>query len=120
MNDFARLYEALGNYKQAEPLYQQALAIRRAALGEQHPDYAESLQYLGALCESLGRLAEAKRQTQEALAIRRQTVGEDHPDYAHSLHTLAGVYEWIGARTGGRAGPPGPGHSPATFRRAAP
>ncbi|MFN5515843.1 MAG: tetratricopeptide repeat protein, partial [Cyanobacteriota bacterium] len=32
-----------GNYSTAEPLYQQALAIRKEILGEKHPDTAQSL-----------------------------------------------------------------------------
>ena len=39
------LYER-GQYAEAEPLYKQAMEIRRTALGEGHPDYATSLNNL--------------------------------------------------------------------------
>jgi hypothetical protein len=36
----------MGNYVAAEPLYRQALQIRRRVLGEEHPDFATSLNNL--------------------------------------------------------------------------
>src|SRR5260370_2441381 len=39
----ARLYYSMGDFAAAAPLYQQALEIRRAALGENNPDFASSL-----------------------------------------------------------------------------
>ncbi len=39
----------MGDYAAAEPLYRQALEIRRMALGEDHPDYAASLNNLAGL-----------------------------------------------------------------------
>jgi hypothetical protein len=43
------LYQAMGNYVAAEPLYREALAIRRETLGEVHPYYATSLNNLAEL-----------------------------------------------------------------------
>jgi hypothetical protein len=43
------LYDAMGNYTAAEPLYKEALAIRKKVLGENHPDYASSLNNLASL-----------------------------------------------------------------------
>ena len=40
LNNLAGLYEAMGEYDRAEPLFRQALEIRKKALGEEHPDYA--------------------------------------------------------------------------------
>ena len=37
MNNLAFLYESQGRYGEAEPLYAEALALRRAVLGKQHP-----------------------------------------------------------------------------------
>ena len=42
LNNLALLYMAMGDYARAEPLYRQALAIRKKALGEDHPDYARA------------------------------------------------------------------------------
>ena len=50
----------MGRHAEAEPLYLQAMEIRRTALGEQHPDYATSLNNLAALYVAMGRHAEAE------------------------------------------------------------
>ena len=46
----------MGAYDRAEPLYRQALEIRKKALGEGHPDYAPSLNNLAALYRRDGRV----------------------------------------------------------------
>jgi hypothetical protein len=43
----------MGNYTAAEPLYKEALAIRKKVLGENHPDYARSLNNLASLYHEL-------------------------------------------------------------------
>ncbi len=48
-NVLASFYQAQGNSAQAEPLYRQALEIRKQALGEKHPDCAISLNNLASL-----------------------------------------------------------------------
>jgi hypothetical protein len=50
----------MGRHAEAEPLYQQAMEIRRTALGERHPDYAASLNNLAGLYRAMGRHAEAE------------------------------------------------------------
>src|SRR6516164_9748661 len=56
-----------GRYTEAEPLYQQALAIREKALGQDHPDVAASLNNLAVLYYSEGRYAEAEPLYKRAL-----------------------------------------------------
>src|SRR5207244_8328717 len=85
LNDLARFYEIIGNYKQAEPLFQQALAIRRKALGNDHPDCAQSLNDLALLYESMSRLEEGEKLALESQQIRRRELGENHPDYAEKI-----------------------------------
>ena len=38
LNNLAGLYESQGKYAEAEPLYQRAIAILLATLGENHPN----------------------------------------------------------------------------------
>jgi hypothetical protein len=44
VNSLAVLYHVQGLYAKAEPLYQQALAIQKKALGLEHPDVAATLE----------------------------------------------------------------------------
>jgi hypothetical protein len=85
-----------GQYGEAEPLYLQARKIRRVALGERHPKYAQSLNNLALLYESMDRHAEAELLQLEAKEIYRVAVGERHPHYATSLNNLAWLYAAMG------------------------
>jgi tetratricopeptide (TPR) repeat protein len=49
LNNLALLYWNMGNYAQAEPLYQQALKIRHKPLGDEHPDVAQTRNSLAEL-----------------------------------------------------------------------
>ena len=77
----------------AEPLYRQALAIRRKALGEKHPDYANSLNNLALLHASLGDFAQAEPLFRQALEIKKEVLGEEHPNYGASLNNLALLHD---------------------------
>ena len=82
-----------GRYSEAEPLYLEALNIRRSQLGAEHPYTATSLNNLAALYRAQGRYAEAEPLYLDALNIRRSQLGAEHPDTAQSLNNLAGLYE---------------------------
>ena len=75
----ASLYDSQGKYNEAEPLYQQALALRQKLLGDDHPDVASSLNNLAGLYKSQGRYNEAEPLYQQALNILEQRLGVNHP-----------------------------------------
>lgn len=81
-----------GRYVEAEPLYEEALKINRAALPYPHNDIAKSLNNLAALYESQGRYGEAEPLFDEALQITRAVLPTKHPDIAISLNNLAVLY----------------------------
>jgi CHAT domain-containing protein len=86
----------MGDYKAAEPLYIQALEIKKKALGEDHPDYAGSLNNLGGLYKTMGDYKAAEPLFIQALEITKKALGEDHPDYAASLKSFGILYKTIG------------------------
>jgi CHAT domain-containing protein len=87
----ATLYRQ-GKFREAIASAQEALAIRKQALGEQHPDYAASLNRLAFLYSSQGDHARAEPLFRQALVIRKQALGEQHPAHATCLHNLAFLY----------------------------
>ena len=103
----ADLANSLGNYLQmvadyagARPYYEQALAIRRKVLGEEHPDTATSLDNLGSLLQDMGDNAGARPYYEQALAICRKVLGEEHPDTASSLNNLGSLLHAMGDYAG--------------------
>ena len=87
-----RLWYDAGDHKKAEPLYQQALEIRRQVLGEKHPDFAQSLNNLASLYYAQRLYAKAEPLYRQALEICRKELGEKHPDLVITLNNLALLY----------------------------
>ena len=83
-------------YREAEPLYQRALAIREQQLGPEHPDTAQSLNNLAELYRAQGKYELAEPLYRRALAIWEQQLGPEHPLTAHSLNNLALLYDHQG------------------------
>ena len=96
LNNLARLYELMGRYEEALPLYQRSLSIREEQLGANHPDTAQSLNNLALLYDSMGRYEEALPLYQRSLSIREEQLGANHPDTAQSLNNLALLYDSMG------------------------
>ncbi len=69
LNNLARLYLYMGDYAKAEPLFRNALEIRKRVLGENHPDYAHSLNDLAMLSYSQGQLAAAEQFLRKGLTL---------------------------------------------------
>ncbi|MEL6555441.1 MAG: tetratricopeptide repeat protein, partial [Cyanobacteria bacterium J06621_11] len=78
-NNLAALYESQGRYQEAEPLLLDALNIRKAELGERHPDTATSLFNLAELYHQTQRSQQALNYIQQALNIYIPLLGPDHP-----------------------------------------
>jgi tetratricopeptide (TPR) repeat protein len=86
-------YQSQGRYGEAEPLFQDALAMSKRLLGEAHPSVATSLNNLAMLYFNQGRYGEAEPLLQDALAMRQRLLGDEHPSVATSLNNLAGLYD---------------------------
>jgi tetratricopeptide (TPR) repeat protein len=101
-NSLGYYLESLGDYQSARPYFEQALAIRKKVLGEEHPDTASSLNNLGGLLDSMGDYQGARPFYEQALAIRKKVLGEEHPDTASSLNNLGGLLDSMGDYQGAR------------------
>ncbi len=92
LNQAANYLSTHARYAQAEPLLQQALAIREQVLEAVHPDIAATLNDLGVLYLTQGKYQQAEPLLQQAREIREQVLGLEHPATAASLNNLALLY----------------------------
>jgi tetratricopeptide (TPR) repeat protein len=78
-----------GNLNEAEHTHEEALGIRRALFGREHPEVATSLNNLGTVYRQQRKLDEAEKLIREGLAIRRTLFGDEDLEVADSLHNLS-------------------------------
>ncbi len=93
LNNAANALHYAGQYTQAQPLSEKALAIREKVLGAEHPDVATSLNNLAALYSAQGEYDKALPLHQRALAIYEKVLSAEHPEVASSLNNLAALYD---------------------------
>ncbi|MBK7828672.1 serine/threonine-protein kinase [Nannocystis sp.] len=96
-NHLAGVEYVSGDYPAAVRLYTDALALREAALGRDHPRVGDSLNNLAGALYAQGDNAEATRLYLRALALTEQALGPDHPQVATTLSNLSLVYQSTGA-----------------------
>lgn len=87
LDTIGRVYRSLGEYAKARPLVERALAARRDALGDVHPDVARSHHHLGVVLRFLGDLEGSERELRRALEIDRARAIAS-PALAADLHDL--------------------------------
>ncbi len=90
-NYLALVLERNGGYPEAVALLGEAVAIDRRTLGENSPDYANSLHNAASAQIDMGDFSGAEAKLREALAIRRKVLGNAHPDLIYSLNNLSYV-----------------------------
>ena len=77
-----------GEYGKALPLAEEALALRRRLLGEEHTDVASTLLVLASILSASGEYDRAEQIYRECLAMRRKLLGDGHPHVAITLNNL--------------------------------
>ena len=87
------LNTAFGNYGQVLEAYEEALRIKRAALGDDYLDVASTRNNIGNVYAKQGRYPEALEAYEEALRIERAKLGDDHPDVAMTRNNMGNVYD---------------------------
>ena len=101
LNNLALLYNTQGQYGQAEPYYQRALAIYEKALGPDHPNIATSFNNLALLYNTQGKYALAEPLYLRALAILEKALGPEHPNVASGLENYADLLRKTDRNAGG-------------------
>jgi serine/threonine protein kinase len=86
----ARSRSAEGDFAGAEAAVREALGIRRAAFGDDHPLTVEAQVTLAQTVDQSGRSAESEPISREVLAHRRRIYGnDDHPWVHQAINQLA-------------------------------
>lgn len=92
LSDLASVTFHLGDGKTALELNEQALELRRALFGEEHPDTVCSLTNAAGYYNDLRKHDQALAFGKQALAISRRLFGEEYPDTARALSNVANSY----------------------------
>jgi tetratricopeptide (TPR) repeat protein len=87
----------------AQTVLEQALAIREAALGADHPDVALTLTYLGTVLRRRGEPASARQVLERALEINKMAYGLQDPRLAVTLGHLGHAFRELGDLNQARA-----------------
>ncbi|KAL2817330.1 hypothetical protein BJX63DRAFT_385723 [Aspergillus granulosus] len=82
------LYDNQGKLKEAEEMYQRALAGYEKALGPNHTSTLDTVNNLGILYKDQGKLEEAEEMYQRALAGYKRALGPDHTTHPPTLNTV--------------------------------
>jgi eukaryotic-like serine/threonine-protein kinase len=75
----------LARLEEARAMFDEALAIYRAARGDEDLDVAQTHNNIGLVLSKQRKLDDALLHFEEALRIRRKTLGQDHPKVASTL-----------------------------------
>lgn len=91
---------AAGHYARSREFYADALALRRDALGNAHPQVGSALSNLGVAAAAAGDVEAGLTSLNEAVALIEAALGPDHPGLSSQLISLARLQ----VRTGDREG----------------
>ena len=91
-----QVYLRLGDYDEARRVFEEALTIRRQAVGDDHVDVAATLANLADALSGAGNYAAAVPPYRSALAIQRRKLGESHPATLETTYRLANTLHTAG------------------------
>ncbi|MEM8933881.1 MAG: tetratricopeptide repeat-containing protein kinase family protein, partial [Acidobacteriota bacterium] len=91
LNNHASLLEWEGDFRRAETLHRQALAMKERLLGGEHEDVATGWNNLATTLLRQGKLDEAERLYRDALAARLRLFGGESPRTLSTHNNLAVV-----------------------------
>ncbi|OQD86643.1 hypothetical protein PENANT_c007G05014 [Penicillium antarcticum] len=92
LNGLGNLYRHQGKLKEAEEIYQRAMAGKGMALGPDHTSTLNTVHNLGALYYDQGKLNKAEEMYQRALSGYKKALGPDHSSTLSTVHQLGALY----------------------------
>jgi tetratricopeptide (TPR) repeat protein/predicted Ser/Thr protein kinase len=91
-NNLAMVHSVQSAFERALQFNEQALQIREAVLGPDHPEVATTLNNLAVVQRAMGAYDAASASYGRALAIGEAALGPDHPSVATTLNNLGLLY----------------------------
>jgi tetratricopeptide (TPR) repeat protein len=91
LDTIGQVYLNVYGFAEAEGVFRDALALRQAVHGHEHPAVARTLSRLAEALWEQGRLTDAEQTQREALALRERLFGKDHVDVADSYQGLGDI-----------------------------
>lgn len=92
LHEEAQAHYDRGDYAEARRLFERALALRRAALGDEALATADTLGALALVMARQGDSTTARPMIEATLATRLRILGPDHPDTAETLTNLGDLH----------------------------
>ncbi len=96
LNDLGRVLADRGDYIAAERAFREAVALRRARLGDGHPEVDNAVSNLAVALVGRGELREAARLMDGVVARKRRSMGAGHPDFAADMTRYAEMLHALG------------------------
>ncbi|MES3026102.1 MAG: tetratricopeptide repeat protein [Pseudomonadota bacterium] len=96
LNQLGELYGAEGRQRQAQACFEESLALRARALGEDHADTRASRANLAAQLRAGGKLPEARFLYQSLRESTASLLGADHPEALAARAGLANTLALLG------------------------
>jgi tetratricopeptide (TPR) repeat protein len=96
LENIAKLYDKIGDYKKAIQIHEKILLIREKILNLQHTNVAESYNNIGISYDNLGDYNKAFECYNKALKITEKALGLQHSDTAAVYHNVGLVYAYMG------------------------
>jgi serine/threonine protein kinase len=93
MDVMATVYEKLGLYARAQPLYEQAVEIQRRLLGPENPVTLKTSSNLGWILARNKHFTESEKLLRQTLDAQRRVVGPDRLDTLRTVNNLAGTLQ---------------------------
>jgi serine/threonine-protein kinase len=91
LTELAFVLDQKGDYRTAEALDREALAMERRLLGSEHEVVADTMNDLASVLYNKGDSQAAEALWREVLPMQRKLLGNDHAAVASTLNNLAGM-----------------------------
>lgn len=93
LHSLGRLFWFQGRLKEAEEMYERALAGREKVLGPDDISTLDTVHNIGVLYHDQGRLDEAEKMYQQALTGYQKVLGPDHLSTLSTVQNLGNLYK---------------------------